>query len=189
MEKQAEAVEEKKEKKKSKLWLIIILILLLLLGLAGGYLLYVKMNTETVSRLARDELALEGLLPGKSEEEITALLNDIVKEGMVNVGIAAEPIFEEGGKKGRLGIENIPGNTYSFQVDLVLEDGTLVYESGLIEPGYYVEYVELNQTLQSGDYNATAIFTTYSLDETEDEIARAEIEIILHVTDGVYYND
>lgn len=69
---------------------------------------------------------------------------------MVDIGIAAEPVFEEGGKKGKLGIENVPGNRYSLQIDLVLDDtGETIYQSGLIDPGYYIEYVELNKTLKA----------------------------------------
>lgn len=186
MEKQVDAVEEKKDKKKNKIWLIIILILLLLLGLGAGYLYQLK-QTSGKSRLARDADAFGGLLPGKTPEEISDLLGEIVQEGMVNINIAYEPIFEYGGKKGRLGIENIPANRYSFQVSLYLADDDLLYESGIIDPGHYIEYVELNRTLQAGDYPAKAVFTTYSLDESEDEIAKAEVDIILHVMDGLFY--
>ena len=174
------------EKRKKKRWIILVLILLLLLGLAAGYI-YQMSKVEPMSRLARDEMALGGLLPGKTPEEISSLLNDKMEEGMVSIGVSAEPIFEYNGKKGRLGIENVPANQYSFQVKLLLEDGTELYESGLIDPGFYIEYVELNRTLQAGDYNATVVFTTYSLDETEDQIAEAQVNIVLHVTDGKFY--
>lgn len=176
-----------KEKKRRTM---LVLIILILLGLCGGMLFYIygfQKNSQK-SRLARDEAALGGMLPGKSEEEISSLLNAKVEEGMVDIGIQGEPVFERNGKKGRLGIENIAANHYSFQVDLVLnETGEQIYSSGLIDPGYYVEYVELNRALQAGDYEATATFTTYSLDESEDKIAEARVGIVLHVLDGTYY--
>ena len=178
--------EEKKPKKKNLQWLIILL-LLLLLGIAAG-MYFRMMQTNHKDRLARDELAFGGMLPGKSEQEISSLLSEKVKEGMVDIGIAAEPVFEYNGKKGRLGIENIAANHYSFQVVLKLDEtGEILYESGLIDPGYYVEYVELAKKLQAGDYQATAVFTTYSLDESEDKIAETNVKIILHVMDGVFY--
>ena len=178
--------EENKSKKKNIQWLIILL-LLLLLGIAAG-MYYRTMQTNHKDRLARDELALGGMLPGKSEQEISDLLGEKVKEGMVDIGIAAGPIFEQNGKKGRIGIENIPANHYSFQVTLKLDEtGEILYESGLIDPGYYVEYVELNKKLQAGDYPATAVFSTYSLDESEDKIAETNVKIILYVMDGVFY--
>ena len=146
------------------------------------------MTTEEKSRLARDELALGGLLPGKTPEEISDLLNAKIEEGMVNIGIAAEPIFEENGKKGRIGIENIEANRYSFQVDIILDEtGEKLYQSGLIDPGYYIEFIELERQLQAGDYEATAIFSTYSLDESEDRIAETRVKLTLHVMDGIFY--
>lgn len=167
-------------------WLLIFL-LLILLGLCGG-IIYKLTRTEDKGRLARDELALGGMLPGKTPEEIDELLNEKVAEGMVNIGIAAEPIFEKNGKKGRIGIENIEANHYSFQVTVTLDETReLLYESGIIDPGYYIEYIELEKKLRAGDYPATAVFTTYSLDESEDKIAETRVKLTLHVMDGIFY--
>lgn len=180
----------KSKEKGSRRTIWMALLIIILLGLCGGmfYYIYAMKQASGKSRLARDEAALGGMLPGKSEQEISDLLNAKVEEGMVNIGIQGEPVFEQNGKKGRLGIENIEANRYSFQVDLILDDtGETVYSSGIIDPGYYVEYAELNKTLQAGDYAATAVFTTYSLDESEDQIAEARVQLTLHVLDGVYY--
>jgi len=173
--------------KSKKLHTLIILLLLALIGIGAG--IYYQMTRESnLSRLARDELALGGMLPGKSEQEIADLLGAKIAEGMVDIGIAAEPVFERNGKKGRLGIENIVANHYSFQVELKLDEtGEVIYKSGLIDPGYYVEFVELNKTFQAGDYRATAVISTYSLDETEDRISEINVKILLHVMDGTFY--
>lgn len=174
---------EKKEKKQK----LIVLLLLVLIGLAAG-ICYQITKEDDLSRLARDELALGGMLPGKSAQEISDLLGAKIAEGMVDIGISAEPIFERNGKKGRLGIENIAANRYSFQVELKLDEtGEVIYQSGLIDPGYYVEFVELNKTFQAGDYRATAVISTYSLDETEDRISEINVKILLHVMDGTFY--
>ncbi len=176
-----------KEKKKNKLLWIIILLLLLLIGVGAG--IYYQMTKDNnLSRLTRDELALGGMLPGKTDQEISDILNAKVAEGMVDIGIAAGPIFEYGGKKGRIAIENIAANRYSFQTEIRLDDTEeIIYQSGLIDPGYYIEYAGLNKTLQAGDYQATAHFTTYSLDETEDKISEVNVKIVLHVMDGLFY--
>ena len=161
--------EQKKPKKKS----LTPLFLLILIGVCAGMGYYIfTMNQQSQrGRLARDEEALGGMLPGKTPQEISEILNTKVEEGMVNIGI-----------------ENIEANQYSFQVNLVLDEtGETIYSSGLIDPGYYVEYVELNQELQAGDHLATAVFTTYSLDESEDKIAEARVKLTLHVLDGLYY--
>ena len=176
-----------KEKKKSKLLWIIIFLLLLLVGVASG-IYYQMTKDDNLSRLTRDELALGGMLPGKTDQEISDILSTKVAEGMVDIGISAGPVFEYGGKKGRIAIENIAANHYSFQVDIRLDDTEdIIYQSGLIDPGFYIEYIELNKKLQAGDYQATAHFTTYSLDETEDKISEANVKIVLHVMDGLFY--
>lgn len=170
-----------------KLAWLLILLLLLLLGICGG-IIYKLTRVEEKGRLARDELALGGMLPGKTPEEIDELLNAKVAEGMVNIGIAVEPIFEQNGKKGRIGIENIEANRYSFQVTVILDEtGETLYESGLIDPGYYIEYIALEKDLQAGDYPATAIFSTYSLDESEERIAETHVKLTMHVMDGSFY--
>lgn len=187
MEKKKNSGHTEKKEKKGKLQLVIILLLLALLALGAG-MYYQLTREEPMDRLARDSLALGGMLPGKTPEEIADLLNQKVEEGMVNIGIAAEPVFEQNGKKGRIGIENIAANHYSFRVTLTLDDtGEVLYQSGLIDPDYYIEFVELNQRLQAGDYPATASIVTYSLDETEDEIAETRVKLVLHVMDGIFY--
>ncbi|MGL4607883.1 MAG: hypothetical protein ACRCU3_10520 [Eubacteriaceae bacterium] len=178
-----EKTQNKQKKKKSILFLLIVLVLI---GIGIGAFYYMQFLNK--GRLARDEHALGGLLPGKTPSEITDLLNQKVKEGMVDIGIAGEPVFEEKGKKGRIGIENIPGNNYAFQVDLVLtETGETLYSSGLIEPGYYIEYIGLNRTLSLGKHKAVAVFTTYPLDGSGDEIAKAKVEVSLNVLEGKHY--
>ncbi len=181
-------MENKKNNNSKKI--MVTLLIIVLIGLCGGmgFYIYKEKHQSQISRLTRDEDALGGMLPGKSQQEIEELLNAKIEEGMVNIGIQGEPIFEHSGKKGRLGIENIAANKYSFQVDLILDETEdVIYSSGLIEPGYYIEYVELNKKLDEGDYRATAVFTTYSLDETEDKIAEARVNIVLHVLSGAYY--
>lgn len=175
------------EKKNSKAVAALVLALILLLGVIGGILWYFLVYSAQ-SPMERETAAFAGELEGKTAEEQQALLDEKVKEGEVLLGIAAEPVFEYNGKKGRIGIENDARNNYSFKVALTLDEtGETLYESGLIDPGYYVEYIELAQTLAAGDYAATATFTTYSLSETPDPIAQIQAALTLHVTDGAFY--
>lgn len=165
---------------------------LLLIGIAALLVLICAMfmiirQIGPKNRLVKDKFAVGGLLPGKTPEEIETLLNTVVEKGMVNIGVAAEPVFEENGKKGRLGIENIPANHYAFQVDLFLENGELIYESGLVDPGYYIEYVPLNLNLPAGTYKTKAVFTAYTMDWSQNKAAEAQVNVNLHVIDGKFY--
>lgn len=178
---------EKKEKGSKKAVIGLILVVVLLLGLIGGGLWYFLVYSAK-NPLAREEDALGGMLAGLPQEDWGDALDDVVEDGQVLLGIAAEPVFEYNGKRGRIGIENDEANQYSFQVTIT-EDATgdVLYESGLIDPGYYIEYIELNKTLAAGDYPATAVFTTYSLEESPDPIAEIMANLTLHVTDGQFY--
>ena len=182
---------EEPEKKKSNKRKFLLLLLLLVVVVCGGIAaLWLNgfFDTTPKTRLQRDQDALAGLLKGKDGEDISNILGEKIAEGMVNVSIEGNVLFEQNGKKGRLGIQNIEANRYSFTVDLILDDtGETIYQSNLIDPGYYIEYVELNKTLSAGTYSATAVFKTYSLDETEDQIGEVNTKINLEVIDGTYY--
>lgn len=186
-ERRKEPRENRPAKKGGKAVVALILIIVLLLGLVGGVLWYFLVYNAK-SPLEKESEALGGLLAGKTPVEQQEILNEKVKEGQVLLGIAAEPIFEYNGKKGRIGIENDKANNYSFQVTITENaTGDVLYESGVIDPGYYVEFIELNKTLAAGDYEATALFTTYSLSESPDPIAQIKADLKLHVTDGQFY--
>lgn len=174
-----EQVVEVEEKKKSK-WLIILLLLLLLLALIG--LLFPKNGLQEKSRLERDIDAIKGVMPGRSIDEIQGLLNQVVERGMVNVAINPEPIFKNGKAKGNIGIENISGNHYALQVDLTLDKtGELLYSSGLIDPGYYIDEIKLQKVLPKGVYPVTASFSAYYLDDTSELLVRTNVEIKINI--------
>lgn len=166
----------------------IIIFLLILIGLGIGISVGVSYQKTKVSkrdRLEKDKMALAGILPGRSDEEAAELLGMDIEEGKVDIGIATEATFEQNGKKGRLGIENIETNHYSFRVDLKLDKtGESIYQSGLIDPGFHIEFVELNKALPAGDYRATAVVSTYLPEKSEKRISEFKVKILLHITDG-----
>ncbi|MEG1944971.1 MAG: hypothetical protein RR058_06070 [Oscillospiraceae bacterium] len=129
--------------------IIIIVILLLLRGCQG---------TETV--LLRETAAQAGIMPGMSEAEIADRLNRIVDESKVNIAMNSTPILKDGLLS--VAIENIPGNKYSFKVKVVMDDdGTVLFETNLIDPGFYIEELKIKEKLEPGAHDATATFTCY----------------------------
>lgn len=166
------------EKKKKK-WLIVVIIILIAAITAAG--LYMGGVFRPQSRAERDRSALAGQLPGKSQEDIEKALNQVVAEGMLNITVNPEPVFESGGAEGNLNIENIPGNRYSMQVTVTRDDtGDIVYESKLIDPGYYIENAKLTTPLEKGQYPCTAVFTAIDT-ETEDVMGTAAAKITINV--------
>lgn len=191
-EAQGAAGRQTKERDKGgkKTILLLLLLVILLLGIIGGGVAWYLMNTGgEKDYLTREEEALSGQLAALPQEDWQGALDDFVEKGQVLVGIAADPVFEENGKLGRISIQNDPANQYSFQVTLTENaTGDVLYETGLIDPGYYLEYITLNKTLSAGDHAVTAVFTTYSIAESPDPIATITANVTFHVMDGTYYD-
>lgn len=169
---------EQKKKKKGLIALVIILIAVVA-GLLG-YIFLVKPQAD--EQAAREAIAAEknaemGIIPGMSEEDIEARLNEKVAEGMLNVACNPNPVFPDGKSEGNLRIENIPGNQYAVTVSVTLDEtGEEVYRSGLIEPGYFVENVRLDADLGKGEYPGLALFTAYDR-ETGPEAGTAGVRV------------
>lgn len=185
-----EGKNKKRDKDGKKTILLLLLLIILLLGLIGGGIVWYMTNGgQEKSYLAREEEALSGQLAALPREDWQGALDEMVEKGQVLVSIDAEPVFEENGKLGRIAIQNDPANLYSFKVTLT-EDATgdVLYETGLIDPGYYLEYITLDKELSAGDHGVTAVFTTYSIEESPDPIANISAKLTFHVMDGNYYN-
>lgn len=82
----------------------------------------------------------------------------------------------------KIRIGNPEENTCYLKASIQLEDGTVLYQSGLLEPGKGLEEVELTQTLEAGTYNAVVHYQGYTLDENMDELNSCDSAFTLTVT-------
>ncbi|BDF59116.1 hypothetical protein CE91St36_19330 [Christensenellaceae bacterium] len=175
----AQRSRRQEEKKKKKTGIVVLVIILIVIAAAAA--LYFSGVLTPPTRAERDRAALAGQLPGKSQEDIEAVLNQKVAEGMLNITINPQPVFENGDAEGNWNIENIPGNHYSIRVRVTRDDtGDVVYESKLIDPGYYIEKAKLATPLPAGQYPCTAVFMAVDL-ETDDELGTAAAKVTLNV--------
>lgn len=166
--------EEEKKKKKKRRFIIIFIILFILAALIAVSFFLMRDSWY-------DFGAQKGTYEGKSQEEIIADLNRQVQEGMMNISIAATITFTDGNAEGEARIENIEGNYRDQKVKITLNDtDEVVYESGAIPPGSYIQRIKLSKDLDPGTYNATATFTGYDV-ETHEERGKAAAEIRLVV--------
>lgn len=110
-----------------------------------------------------DKNASSGSYRGKTEEQIVADLNAQVKEGEMNVSIANTIKFAQGSlNDGEAKIENISANHVDQVVELKMIDGDeVLYKSGAIEPGHFIQNIRLNKNLDPGSYRAKVLFTGY----------------------------
>jgi len=74
----------------------------------------------------------------------------------------------------KLSVGNPKDNKVGFFASLVLEDGTVLYESELLKPGQGLTEIPLSKTLENGTYNAKVVYRCVALDEDHTPLNSAE---------------
>lgn len=129
----------------------------------------------------RDLAAELGILPGTSVEEIQRKLDASVAEGRLRVSINPAINFQDDQSEGDVRIENNQSNHYAFTVAILVEEtGYEFLKTGLIEPGYYVEYYKPNAPIERGLYDCIAVFTAYDLD-TMEQVGQTNAQVVVAV--------
>ena len=83
----------------------------------------------------------------KRQEE----LNAIVEEGKMNVNYSSKAVFD-GRVSETFNIKNIKNNHYPIAFELFDENGDCIYTSKKIEPGYEMNWIELDKALTKGTH-------------------------------------
>lgn len=85
-------------------------------------------------------------------------------------------------KKQSLCLPNPVQNVCYFQISLYLEDGTLLWQSELIEPGKASKPIVLTESLSKGTYpKAVLRYSCYRMDEELTPLNGAETKVTLWV--------
>ena len=107
-----------------------------------------------------------------------------VEKNPDSIAIPGYEILElkAGSKEQSLCMPNPPQNCCYFQICLYLEDGTLLWQSELIEPGTNSKPMVLSKTLEKGMYpNAILRYSCYRMDEDHTPLNGAETKLTLWV--------
>ncbi len=117
----------------------------------------------------------------RSQEEILDELNKKVAEGMINISMNLNPVFESGKEKGNLNIVNSDINRHPQVVEIYRDENEeMIYRSGLIPVGSQVKTAKLSSDLAAGTYKCTAYFN--SIDEkTGTLLGKAGAQIYVEV--------
>lgn len=90
--------------------------------------------------------------------------------------------LKAGSKEQSLCFPNPEQNVCYFQILLYLEDGTLLWQSELIEPGKTSKPIVLTKFLDKGTYpNAVLHYSCYRIDEDLTPLNSAETKVTLRV--------
>lgn len=117
---------------------------------------------------------------GMDMAEAKDLQNQILLENRAYVLIEKEIFFEDAQTRGEARISNGEGSVFSCTVT-IFEDagGEVLYESGLIEPGYYIEWIDLSRELKPVHYPCMAVWSFYSAEgEFAGELAEDVVVVV-----------
>lgn len=86
-------------------------------------------------------------------------------------------------KEQEIGFPNPAKNTCYFQISLILEDGTTLWQSELVKPGEVSEPITLNEPLAAGVYpNSLLKFDCYTMDGSMRSLNGAATKMTIHVS-------
>lgn len=168
---------ETNKKGTSKIYLIIIIILLLALIGVGIYLIVGQ------SKKGPEYQGTSGTVDGEADAWDDNLSAPSEIEGRILIPGYSGAKIQAGTNVLKLRIGNPSENTCYLQATLMLADGTVLYESGLIEPGKGFEEVELLETLEAGTYEAYVHYQGYSMDEEPQILNSCDSAFTLTVTE------
>ncbi|MCL2592757.1 MAG: hypothetical protein FWD82_05260 [Defluviitaleaceae bacterium] len=182
-----EPLEEKEKKKKKKLLLLLLLLLLLIVS---SVLIFV-LDIRPWQRNNPFEMGFiigagtEGLLPGRTAEEIIEALQREADENLISFRINARPVFANGTSTGTLQIENPPYNLHFFRADIYLLNALgglsdLIYTTNMLAPNHHIDRDRLMVELPPGEHRAVAELTFYHF-ETFEEISVQQAELIITI--------
>lgn len=156
-----------------------VLLVLSLLVLGGGCWAVMKYQVWRTAIQARldilpDEHAKQGSLYGKAEKE--------VDPGNFWVLVNQVPTMEEGSQECNIEYENPSVNHYSARISLYRkDDGKLLGYTRRVDPGYYVETIQLKKKLPVGEYPVRA---NIELFQDETPAGTMSLEMSLRVVEA-----
>lgn len=170
-----EAFLDKEKATKTNRMLLILVAVLLIVAIVVGLLVLKRVNnTEAVKQDA--PTAIGGGEPIPEDKPIEKNETGIALPGYVSITLKA------GQKQQELTIPNPSENTCLIRISLILEDGTTIWTSELVEPGYYCKPVVLIAPMERGKYkNVKLKYECFTNDDKREPLngAQTTIDIIV----------
>ncbi|MGN1315846.1 MAG: hypothetical protein ACI4VW_02175 [Acutalibacteraceae bacterium] len=163
------------KKPKKKLLIVLIAVLIIAALGIGGFVVYNNFFVE-------DPAPPKGVEGVVSDGWDTGLEDEPApKDQGIQIPGYGTAVMNEGDTSLVLSIGNPKTNNCGFYATLKLEDGTELYKSELLKPGYGLTKVPLSQTLKAGEYTAMVYYQCVTLDEEHSPLNSAESEFKLIV--------
>lgn len=169
-------MKQKKENMKRKPWIIAILLLVVVCASAVAV---VKLYHRDSDKQPKDS---HGVVGKVSSGWSTGIKNEPEqpKRGIQIPGYGSAEM-KAGEKTLRLSVGNPETNECGFYATVKLADGTVLYQSELLEPGYGLQEIPLSRSLEAGEYIAVVFYQCVTLDKEHTPLNSAESEFKLIV--------
>lgn len=119
------------------------------------------------------------IIPGETTVPETTVIKN---EGTISIPGYELLELQSDSKQQALCLPNPPQNNCYFQITLYLEDGTMLWQSELIEPGETSQPLVLSRELKKGYYPGAFLrFACYRMDEDRTPLNGAETKVTLWV--------
>lgn len=121
---------------------------------------------------------------GKSSDEVSRYAGErdysnITESDSISIPGYDTFTFKAGTKTQQITLHNPEENTCYFKLSLILEDGTAIWTSDLLEPGMAFTSIELDKRLDKGTYSdVTLKYDCYSLKD-KSQFNGAEIKVTI----------
>lgn len=159
---------KKRRNKSSFPTALFIIIPILAIGIAAWFIFF-KPTHDSVVVLNQSTETAEAAPVEKTE-------NSISIPGFEGLNLKA------GEKKQSVALMNPEQNPCYFVITLILEDGTVLWESDYIAPGEISKPITLNQPLEAGTYpNSILRYSCFTLDKNRSPLNGAETKLTLRV--------
>lgn len=115
--------------------------------------------------------------------ENTTIPNETLNASNTTIAIPGYEIieFKANSKQQIIALNNPIENKCYFKITLLLEDGTVLWVSNLIEPGGCSDAIFLSKELDAGKYKAILRYECYSIDGSMKQLNSAETKLSLRV--------
>lgn len=165
--------QQEEEKTRKKLLLLLLLLLLVLGAFVGWWFLR---DTEPAGLVI-------GGFPGFADasdidpETLRNLAEDHLDATTTMITIFPDVLVESDGQTGLLWLQNSPNNEFGQHGILRLaETDEIIFESGVILPGYQINQITLARPLTSGTHSAIMELEFYDLD-TQAHLGNTTVDV------------
>ncbi|MGL5437026.1 MAG: hypothetical protein ACRDBO_16890 [Lachnospiraceae bacterium] len=159
----------KKAKRDSQIALLIVFGMMVFVGsfLIGMGIQRYLSNQAILSEYKNSSLRWKSeLLEGTDSEVLRDIRNQELVKNMQYISIERQIFLETSEMAGVARIANDVASSYSCKATIMRDaTGEVVYESGLLDPGYYIEEIKLDSNLRKGYYPCTVVWDFYTENE------------------------